>query len=157
MLDSDEVRGSADLRVKLAIALSRLRDGQALAALIRLARDDRATKVRLQAMWGLSTLGDRAAVPLFLEQVKSSDPKMRLHAVHGLANSRVDEAVEPLIDLLGDPSPSVSSAAARGLADLGDEAALKPMRAAVRRAWWRPFHRLVLRLHLARLEERLGR
>ncbi len=105
-------------------------------------------------MHALAKTGDRTFLPLFNEALASHDQALRVHAIHGLANSRANDAVRPLIDLLCDRKPGIRAAAARGLADLGDEAGIQPMRDALRRARWRPFHRMGLSLELDRLEER---
>lgn len=156
MLDLEEVRGSRRLRADLARSLGKVTDERAVRAVEDLARCDADRGVRANAIYALASRGSRASVPFFAEQLTSEDPNMRMHAIHGLANSRLSEAVAPLIAALqGDRDATCRSAAARGLAAIGDRAALEPIRAAVRRARWRPWSRFVLRMQLSKLEERL--
>jgi HEAT repeat protein len=54
------------LRSGAVKALARLADPAAVASLSRIAAADKELGIRLQAMTGLATLGDRRAIPLFL-------------------------------------------------------------------------------------------
>jgi HEAT repeat protein len=153
-LTGDEVRELPKHRRHIALALGQLRDPRSVEVLMQVARQDSDMQVRRIAMQALAHIGDRAAVPLFVETLHCDDGALRLHASIGLGNSGANEAVRPLIELLDDSKTSVRSAAARRLADLGDEAAVGPIREAKRRAWWRPFHRMSMKLALDILEER---
>jgi HEAT repeat protein len=157
LLIGDELRGSPKLRRKTAIALLRLRDPKSVEVLMRVVRQDPDAQVRRIAMRTLANIGDRATLGMFVETLHSHDINLRLQAIDGLAKSRANEAVRPLIKLLEDSKAAVRAAAARALADLGDEAAIAPIRREMEQAWWRPFHRMRMKLALDLLEERAGR
>ena len=123
---------------------------------MQIARQDADTQMKRIAMRTLANIGDRAALPVFLDALQGKDINLRLQAIDGLAKTQANEAVHPLIELLEDSKGAVRGATARALADLGDEAALEPIRNLLRRAWWRPFMRMRLRLALDRLEHTLG-
>jgi HEAT repeat protein len=154
MLTGDEVKRSPKLRRQVAVALHLLRDPRSVETLMLTARQDPDTQVQRIAVRTLAQIGDRRALPLFVETLQSGDISLRLHAIDGLANSRANQAVRPLIDLLADSKATVRANAARALADLGDEAAVAPVKQEMRRAWWRPFHRMRIKLALDLLEER---
>jgi HEAT repeat protein len=154
MLSEAEVQNSTKARRRIVSSLGTIANPRAVEVLIDVARDESDIQMRRIAMHALAKVGDRAFLALFTEAVASHDKALRIHAIHGLANTGANEAVKPLIRLLGDRKPGIRSAAARGLADLGDEAGLQPIRDAVRRARWHPFHRMGLNLELSKLEER---
>ncbi len=157
MLTGDEARGAPKQRRHIGVALQELRDPGSVDVLVTVAREDSDVQVRRIAMRALALIGDRAALPLFVQTLQTSDDvALRVHAIAGLGNSGANEAVQPLVGALRESRAGVRSAAARRLADLGDVAAVEPLRDAVHRAWWRPLHRMALKQSLDRLEERTG-
>jgi HEAT repeat protein len=75
---------------------------------------------QIYTLWALGSIGDNAAVPGVLEQVKNQDPSVRKMATYVAGVLGDQRAVEPLRPLLNDAREDVRWNAAIALAQLGN-------------------------------------
>jgi len=75
---------------------------------------------QISVLWALVSIGDNAAVPGVLEQVKNQDPSIRLTATYVAGVLGDQRAVEPLRPLLNDTREDVRWSTAVALAQLGN-------------------------------------
>jgi HEAT repeat protein len=116
--------------------------------LLVVAEDDPDRVVKRHALFGLSRVSDRAAVPALRAGLRSRDRASRGHAIKGLEKLRSREAVPDLVNLLGDQYAGVMAADA--LVSIRDETALAPLRAAAAKGW--PWRRVALARRVHALE-----
>jgi HEAT repeat protein len=120
-----------DPRVRryLALALGRLGDRRATAALLETAKDSAADgahtdpETQIYSVWALGAIGDPAAEPALVELARSEDAGVRKTAVHALGSFPGEESRATLVAALADPIEDVRWNAAVALARRRDPAA----------------------------------
>ncbi|MGQ0507391.1 MAG: PilT/PilU family type 4a pilus ATPase [Myxococcaceae bacterium] len=104
--------------------LIRLKDPQALGALVRTVSDDTDWWVKERAIEGMTVLQDERSVP-YLIDIMQANPDLRIVCLEALARLKAAPAVEPVCALLSEPDPDLRYAALDFLRALDD-----PQRAA---------------------------
>ncbi len=126
-------RGSSQTAAEIALTYG-IRASQELQNIVMYAQE---RHTRLHAIEALGLLGDRAAVPLLIEQLQSNDREIRTRASRALGAIGDSSAGEPLMALLTDGSWEVRAAAALALGRLGiSEASPYLARATFSASWW---------------------
>jgi len=106
-------------RVAALFTLKQLRGDKSHPALVRLAEDPNLREFALRAL--VDDKRDLAGVPLplFVDGLKDSDPRVRLQAVIGIGRLGKKELAKDLIPLLSDPDPAIAHVTYRNLWILG--------------------------------------
>lgn len=99
----------------------------AVPVLIRWAREDSRSFVRIRALEVLGSIGDRQALPVLEEALRSESSVERLAAAWTVAEVAGAEAVSKLQPLLADPDPSVLKVVVRSLGKVGDATVLSAL------------------------------
>jgi HEAT repeat protein len=121
-----EALGSPDwiVRMHAAKALGRMREPEAVPALVPLLQD-KVKAVREETAGALAAIGT-ASIPSLVAALRHDEWLVRLHAVEALGKLRTPEAVEPLLfALFNDRDSAIREDVVRALGDIGDAGAVE--------------------------------
>jgi HEAT repeat protein len=110
--------------------------GEAVPILLDVARQSPDEMSRARAVEALGRIGDRRALPVIEDCLRSGSSLEKLTAVRALARTAGADSVATLAPLLDDPDLSLVKVVVRSLAEVGDAAAL----AALERVKEQPAH-----------------
>jgi HEAT repeat protein len=126
----EKMRGEAEVRRYLALALGRFRRAEAVPALIEaLADEDEET--RLYAILALGSIKDRAAVAPLRALLRAEEPALRKGAAFALGGIGDPAAIEELKTTADDTRFDVALQGALALAQLGDRSGVAVLRRAL--------------------------
>ena len=93
----------------------------ALPSLLSILQADVCNPTRYDVIRCLGRLGSAEAIPVLLQELKSSTPRCRASAIYSLGELKSAEALEPLCSLLSHPEDEeLTKAAIRALGKIGD-------------------------------------
>lgn len=126
-LKEEKAQRSALRRVKLAKALGKLGDPQAVESLSWVVSTDPSFEVRCMAVIALGQIGDPAGAPAVRREASARSAQEQMWAIQALGRMRDHDSVPLLIDRLHSTDRTVRVFAASALGDIGDRAATVPL------------------------------